>query len=127
MSRNFAEIEEALHGDKALLEHTHLLSISFDPAYDSPAVLRSYGGAYTGRYTKENFDHWEFAAPSTKDLGAMEQYFNIGVTPGDNKTLNHSLSTVLMAPDGRIFNWYPGNDWKTKDVIADMRVASKGI
>lgn len=130
MSRNFAEIEETLRGDKALLDHTHLLSISFDPAYDSPSVLRSYGGAYTGRYTKENFDHWEFAAPPTKDpkdLSAMEQYFNIGVTPGDSKTLNHSLSTVLMAPDGRIFNWYPGNDWKPSDVVADIRVATKGM
>jgi protein SCO1 len=121
MSRNFADIDKALAADPALYNQTHLLSISFDPAYDTPKVLRSYGGAYTGRYTNETFTHWDFAAPSAKDLPALTQFFNVGVTPGDSKTLTHSLSTVLIGKDGKIVDWYPTNDWKPADVLAAIK------
>jgi protein SCO1 len=121
MSRNFADIDKALAADPVLYNQTHLLSISFDPAYDTPRVLRSYGGAYTGRYTNEKFTHWDFAAPSAKDLPALTQFFNVGVTPGDSKTLTHSLSTVLIGKDGKIIDWYPTNDWKPADVLAAIK------
>jgi protein SCO1 len=121
MSRNFADIDHALSADPTLYNQTHLLSISFDPAYDTPKVLRSYGGAYTGNYTNEKFLHWDFAAPTEKDLPAVTQYFNVGVTPGDSKSLTHSLSTILIGKDGKIIAWYPTNDWKPDDVVATIR------
>ncbi len=121
MSRNFADIDKALAADPALYDQTHLLSISFDPKYDTPKVLRSYGEAYTGRYTKETFTHWDFAAPTEKDLVTIDQFFDVGVTPGDAKTLTHSLSTVLIGKDGKIIDWYPTNDWEPKDVLAQIK------
>jgi protein SCO1/2 len=124
MSRNFAEVDKALAADPALYQQTHLLSISFDPKYDTPKVLRSYGGAYTGLYTKEKFLHWDFAAPTEKELPALTQYFDVGVTPGANKTLSHSLSTVLVGKDGKIIAWYPNNEWKPADVVAQMKQAT---
>ena len=124
MSRNFAEIDKALAADPALYGRTHLLSISFDPGYDTPKVLRSYGGAYTGQYTKETFKHWDFAAPSEADLAAVTQFFNVGVTPGDSRSLNHSLSTVLIGKDGTVAAWFPTNDWKIDDVVAQIKRAA---
>jgi len=124
MSRNFAEIDHALAADPAVYDKTHLLSISFDPAYDTPKVLRSYGGAYTGEYTKEKFRHWDFAAPPEKELPAITQYFDLGVTPGESKTLVHSLSTVLIGKDGKVIAWYPTNEWKPVDVAAQMKQAA---
>jgi protein SCO1/2 len=121
MSRNFAGIDKALAADPSLYRQTHLLSISFDPSYDTPKVLRSYGGAYTGNFTNEKFLHWDFAAPTEKDLPALTQFFNVGVTPGDSKSLTHSLSTVLIGKDGRIIAWYPTNDWDPKDVLAQIK------
>jgi protein SCO1/2 len=124
MSRNFAEIDKSLAADPALFGETHLLSISFDPAYDTPAVLRSYGGAYTGNYTKETFKHWDFAAPPEKNLPAVTQFFGVGVTPGENKTLNHSLSTAVIGKDGKIATWYPTNDWTPEEVVAAVKKAA---
>ncbi len=124
MSRNFADIDKSLAADPALYDRTHLLSISFDPAYDTPKVLRSYGGAYTGNYTKETFTHWDFAAPSEKDLPAVTQFFNVGVTGTDPKTITHSLSTILIGKDGKIAAWYPTNDWDPKEVIAQIKKAA---
>jgi protein SCO1/2 len=124
MSRNFAQIDETLAADPAVYAKTHLLSISFDPSYDKPDVLRSYGGAYTGRYTKEKFAHWDFAAPSEKDLAKVTEFFNVGVTPGENKTLTHSLSTLLVGKDGKVVAWYPTNDWKVQDVVEAIKKAA---
>lgn len=124
MSHNFADIDKALASDPKLYGETHLLSISFDPAYDTPQVLRSYGGAYTGRFTNETFQHWDFAAPPTDELASVTQYFDVGVTPGDAKSLTHSLSTVLIGKDGKVVAWYPSNDWQPSDVLAKLKEAA---
>jgi protein SCO1/2 len=124
MSRNFAQIDQQLASDPKLYKETHLLSVSFDPSYDTPKVLRSYGGAYTGKYSKETFDHWEFAAPSEKELPKMEQYFDVGVTPGEKGTLQHSLATVIIGKDGKVIAFYPTNDWSVADVLAQVKQAA---
>ncbi len=121
MSRNFAEIDQQLQKDPQLYAKTHLLSVSFDPQYDTPAVLRSYGEAYTGQYTKETFAHWDFAAPTEKELPQVLRFFDIGATPEKDKTITHSLSTLVIGPDGKIFKWYPGNEWTPDQVMQDVR------
>lgn len=120
MSRNFAEIDKQLQKNPKLYAKTHLLSISFDPKYDTPKVLRSYGGAYTGRYTQETFGHWDFAAPTEKELPQVLQFFDVGATPETDRSITHSLSTVVIAPDGKLYKWYPGNDWTVEQVMADV-------
>ncbi len=125
MSRNFATIDEALAKNPKLYGETHLLSISFDPAYDTPQVLRSYGGAYTGRFTKETFAHWDFAAPSEKELPEVAQFFGVGITPGESGSLYHSLSTALIDRKGRILVWYPTNEWTPDQMLAEIQKAAK--
>ncbi len=124
MSRNFAEIDKQLAADPKLYKKTHLLSISFDPAYDTPAVLKSYGEAYTGRFTKETFGHWDFAAPPQDELQKVLSFFDVGATPGENKTITHSLSTVVVGPDGKVVAWYPTNDWAPGAVLGDLEKAA---
>lgn len=124
MSRNFAQIDKALAEDKTLYAKTHLISVSFDPAYDTPKVLKSYGEAYTGKYVNETFQHWDFAAPPVAELPRMEQYFDVGVTPGENGTLQHSLSTAVIGKDGKIVAFWPTNDWTVADVLAKIKAAS---
>jgi protein SCO1/2 len=124
MSSNFAEVDKALAADPALYPRTHLLSISFDPTYDTPKVLRSYGQAYISHLRKDDFAHWDFAAPRENDLAAVTQFFNVGVTPGEGQSFNHSLSTVLVGKDGKIAAWYPTNDWKPSEMIGQIKLAA---
>ena len=124
MSRNFAQIDQQLAADPKLYQDTHLLSVSFDPTYDTPKVLKSYGGAYTGKYSKETFGHWEFAAPSEKELPKMEQFFDVGVTAGEKGTLQHSLATVVIGKDGKVIAFYPTNDWSVATVLEQVKQAA---
>jgi hypothetical protein len=46
MSRNFAAIDHALSADPSLYNQTHLLSVSFDPAYAPGTLLRRSFATY---------------------------------------------------------------------------------
>ena len=123
MSRNFAALDKLLAAEPDLYRQSHLLTITFDPAYDTPAVLRSYGGAYTGRYTQETFAHWDFAAPSQAELPSVLRFFDLGATEEKDRTITHSLSTVVISPGGKVLKWYPTNDWSPEQVLSDVKSA----
>jgi protein SCO1 len=49
------------------------------------------------------------------------KFFDVGVTPEKDKTITHSLSTVVIGPDGKVFAWYPTNDWTPDQVLTDVK------
>ena len=114
---NFAAINKDLEKNPAAYAKTHLLSISFDPKHDTPPVLRSYGAAYTERYMKEDFKHWEFASAPQDEMKRLADFFGVFYEE-DGDRITHSLSTAIIAPDGKISAWYPGNSWKPEEVLA---------
>jgi len=120
MSNNFAAIEKELQTDAALYEKTHLLSISFDPAYDTPKVLKSYGAAHTGNFNKETFKHWEFATAKPEQIKEIAQFFGLTYMQESDQIV-HSLKTAIITPDGRLYKLYSGNDWKPEEVLSDLR------
>jgi len=117
---NFAAIEKELERKPAAYDETHLLSISFDSKHDTPPVLRSYGAAYTERYTKEDFKHWEFASAPESEMKRLADFFGVFYEE-DGDRITHSLSTTVIGPDGKISAWYPGNSWKPEEVLAAVR------
>jgi protein SCO1/2 len=120
MSSNFAGIDRELEKDAALYRKTHLVSVSFDPAYDTPKVLRSYGAAQTGNYDKETFSHWEFMTGDAEEVKRVAQFFGLTFLPQKDQIV-HSLQTALIAPDGKLSKLYSGNEWKPADVLRDLK------
>lgn len=124
MSSNFAAIDQELQKTPELYEKTHLLSISFDPAYDTPKVLRSYGAAYTGKYADENFAHWEFASGSADEVKGIAKFFGLRYfqdTPSGTEQVIHSLRTAIIGPDGKVVKVYRGNEWKPEEILKDIQ------
>jgi protein SCO1/2 len=120
MSNNFAQIDRQLQQDPAVYARTHLLSISIDPQFDTPQVLRSYGAAHTERYEHETFTHWEFASgDQVKDLA---QFFGLRYFD-ENDQIIHGLKTVIIKPDGTVAKVYTGNEWKPEDVANELKRA----
>lgn len=122
MSNNFGEVDRELGQDPELYAKTHLLSISIDPEYDTPKVLRSYGAAHTGRYQKETFAHWEFAAGTKDQVKDIAGYFGLRYYP-DKDEIIHGLRTVIINPDGKVAKIFTGNDWKPEEAVAEMKNA----
>jgi protein SCO1 len=124
MSTNFAAIDKELQKSPDIYAKTHLLSVSFDPAYDTPKVLRSYGAAHTGNYSAETFKHWEFATAKPEQLKELAQFF--GLTYYEEKDqIIHSLRTAVITPEGRIHKIYHGNDWRPEEVTRDLQALLK--
>ena len=120
MSNNFAQVDRQLQQNPEVYARTHLLSISIDPKYDTPTVLRSYGAAHTERYENETFAHWEFASgDEVKDLA---QFFGLRYFT-ENDQIMHGLKTVIVAPDGKVAKIYSDNTWKPEDVANELKRA----
>ena len=120
MSNNFAQIDRALGQDPEMYGKTHLLSVSIDPTYDTPEVLRSYGAAHTERYENETFAHWEFAGGTSQQVKDIAQYFGLTYFPEKDQII-HGLRTVIVRPDGRVAKIYTGNDWKPEEVVEEIK------
>lgn len=123
VSHEFAAIDRATRADEARYGKTHLLSVSFDPAHDTPAVLRSYGFSCAGSKDPSLFKHWEFAAIPQNQLPQFADYFALTYKEEDG-LITHSLSTAVISPDGKIFKWYHGADWQASDLLEDVAAAS---
>jgi protein SCO1/2 len=119
MNTNFSLIEESLRKNPQAFASTHLLSISFDSKNDTPHVLRTYGQGYLKSSGDKAFDHWEFVVTSVEEMAEMGKFFGL-VVKEDQGQIVHSMSTAIIGPDGKIFKWYHGNDWKTADVLNDL-------
>jgi protein SCO1 len=116
----FAELNRRMLASPETSRRTHLLSISFDPAHDTPAVLRKYGAAYVEGSPDPKFDHWEFAVPAKEDvLQRMAKFFGLTYEP-ESGLITHSLSTTVISPDGHVFRWYHGSEWKPDDLMRDV-------
>lgn len=115
MSKRFATLQPTLRerfGDQA-----HLLSISFDPATDTPAVLREYAAEHTDR-----LDTWTFATGDTTQVNRATSLFQVYTEP-QNDEITHNLVTAVVGPEGTVRRLFRGNDWTPEDVTQTVERA----
>jgi protein SCO1 len=122
MNENFRAVQKLLQGTPEATQHVVFLSITFDPEHDTPAVLKHYASIYKKSAPGEKPFEWQFAAPSEKDLPALAQFFGLVYQP-EQAQIVHSLSTTLIGPDGKVLDWYSGNDWNPSDVAQALQSA----
>jgi protein SCO1 len=124
MSNNFAEINRELQKTPELASKTHMLSISIEPSYDKPEVLRSYGEKYLGKGSTDGFKQWEFISGTDEDTKRIAEFFGLTYAPNGNQII-HSLRTAIIDPDGKVYKLYKGNEWKPADVVQDLKFLLK--
>jgi protein SCO1/2 len=124
MSNNFATVDQELQKQPDVYAKTHLLTVSFDPEYDTAKVMRSYGASHTGRYSDEKFDHWEFTTGSADEVKRIAEFFGLRYfkdsSTGEEQVM-HSLRTAVIDPNGRLVKLYRGNEWKPSELAEDLR------
>ena len=113
MSRNFAELQRRLN--KELPGKYHLLSISMDPDFDRPEVLKVYAARYDA-----NEKDWSFATGSAGQIsfvaGLAGLYYE-----RENGLIAHDFRTALIAPDGRLVHLWKSNVWTPYEVQRALR------
>ena len=119
MSNNFSKIREDLLTRPELKNKTRLLSITVDPDFDKPSVLREYGLRYAGSDKDAVFKKWEFATGTPEQIKAVAQFFGLNYWPEKGQII-HGLRTAIIAPDGRVFKIYRGNEWKPSEIVEQL-------
>lgn len=119
LSSLFASVNRELAKSPKEYERAQLLSVSIDPKYDTPPILRKYGLAYLNEDPK-GFAHWQFTAPSAENLRKLADAFGLLYEEDDNQ-ISHTMSTVLIGPDGKLAKTWITSDWTVAEAITTIQ------
>jgi protein SCO1/2 len=119
MSDHFARLQKALKQDKTIAGQWHLVTISFDPKFDTPAVLASYAGSYTA-----DLSTWDFATDSLSTITKLTDGFGLSFA-AEEGLITHNLRTVVIDKNGAINEIVKGNEWTVDEIEKTMRSLMK--
>ena len=124
MSTNFSDLARQVNADAALKDKIRLLSISFDPANDTPEKLRSYGLGYMGKGATE-IGVWKLAVGSDAEVRKIADFFGLRyeVDQNDRTKINHSLITAVIGPDGKVTKIFAGNEWTPAQLLKELEAS----
>jgi len=116
-------VQNQLLKDPAIADEVRLLSVSFDPQHDTPAVLADYAS----RLVAPGFD-WQFLttagdAQLTPILVAYDQWVQKDYAPDGRYlgSMSHILRVYLIDPQRRIRNIYSTSYLHADTVMSDIR------
>jgi len=115
VTTRFKELQAILARDRSGPSPTRLLSITLDPVFDTPDVLRTYA-----RGIGADRDRWHFAGGNPREVERLSRAFAVHVEQ-NGVLLDHTLATALIDAGGRVVEIWRGNGWKASDVLAALR------
>jgi protein SCO1/2 len=106
---------------EAGVANLELVSITLDPEYDTPGVLREF--ATTRGIDTSNFSLLTGPEGAIKDL--LKQFGVMAELDGDAKTevplIKHTLATLLINEQGKIAWRADGSQWKPSEFVGKMK------
>jgi protein SCO1/2 len=117
MDRHFSKIQNAVKSDPALKD-VRLLSVSFDPITDTPAVLKKHANDLGADPSV-----WTFVTGERDEIDRFGRRFGISVTREENaaRDITHNLRTAIVGPGGALVKAYTGNEWMPEQLLADLK------
>jgi protein SCO1/2 len=120
MDRNFKSVQTSALADSGLRDRVALLSITFDPAFDTPAVLAAHA-----RQLGADPRMWHFATGEQKDLDAFASRLGILIIrePSNPADITHGLRSAVIDSSGRVQTLLSGADWDPAELLTALRQA----
>jgi protein SCO1/2 len=117
-THRMAQVEQALKG-KGLLDgdRVRLLSITLDPARDTPEVLRGYMRLY-------DLDgaHWSFLTGPPAQVAGVIKAWGMWARPAANGQLDHPSRIYLVDTRGRVREIYNLDFLRVPWLVEDVRL-----
>ena len=121
MSKNYSAVEKQLAALPNAPTNWHLLTISFDPHFDTPEVLRNYA-----RQFRQDPGRWSFLTGAMIDIDAITEQFELPVVK-QGANWEHKLRTAIIDVNGRIQKIFLGNQWTAGELVPEIvKAASVG-
>jgi protein SCO1/2 len=114
MDRHFKAVQDKVLADPQLRERVALLSISFDPGFDTPPVLAAHA-AQAGADARV----WQFLTGEPDAIAAFASRFGTSIIRegSDSADITHNLRTAVIASDGTLVAVLKGADWAPADLM----------
>jgi protein SCO1/2 len=114
MSNNFGEAQKKLLAMPNAPTNWHLLTISFDPEFDTPVILKAYAQRFGAdpRY-------WNFLTGDLIDITAISEQFG-QMFWREEGALSHNLRTVVVDASGRVQKTLEGNKWTGEELVEEL-------
>jgi protein SCO1/2 len=117
LDRRFAAMQKPL-AENAAMQDVRLVSVSFDPATDTPPVLKAHA-----RRLNADPERWTFLTGDRDDVDRFAARFGVQVSRAlnDARDITHNLRTVIIDKDGKLLKVYTGNDWTPEQILGDLK------
>jgi protein SCO1/2 len=113
-TNRMASLQDIASNEMAL-ENLQFVTITFDPEFDSPGVLREYAKGYG--IASDNF----YLMTSTQEVvDDLLRQFGI-LTMEEDGTINHTMATFLIDANGRVSFRKEGASWTTNEFMEAAR------
>jgi protein SCO1/2 len=116
MDRNFVALQERIKATPSL-KSVHLVTVSFDPVTDTPAVLKAHAKTLGADPAV-----WTFLTGDRDELDRFAMRFGVSLSRNltDATDITHNLRTVIIDPEGRLLKTYTGNAWTIEEITGDL-------
>ena len=120
MSSNFEDAQRQLLAANSTNNPANwqLLTITFDPEFDSPAILKAYAERY-----RADPKHWSFLTGDPVEISAIAAQFGERFWKEEG-ALNHNLRTVIIDASGKVQQILQGNLWSADDLVSELKTAA---
>ncbi len=118
LSRNFAEAAQKLRALPEAPTNWHFLSVSFDPAFDTPGVLAAYARSY-----HSDPQHWSFITGAPDKIAELAQASDVTATP-DGNFYNHNFRTLIINANGELQMSFPVSGNLSDAIVTEILKAA---
>ena len=120
IDRHFAAVQEQVRSSSDLQGRVHLVSVTLDPDYDTPAVLLRHAGRL-----KADPAVWSLLTGSREQIETFASQFGVSVVRENAQPseLVHNLRTAVIDGNGRLVTMLSGGEWEPAALIAEIRNA----
>jgi protein SCO1/2 len=120
LERHFKAVQTVVLDDRDLRGRVRLLTVSFDPAHDQPAVL-----AARAKQMEADPAVWSYLTGERDEIGKFAAVFGVSIVPpaGETQEIVHNLRTAVIDPEGRLTAILRGSEWAPAELIAELRKA----
>jgi len=101
--------------------HVKFLSITLDPEFDTPGVLKSYARAYD--LNEQNFRLGTATKAAIDDLNRQFGIFRKNI---EDLPLDHTMRTMIINSKRQIIYQFPGSHWSAEDFLARLPEGVEG-
>jgi protein SCO1 len=97
-----------------------LLTLSFDPGFDTPGVLKVFGENHGYDPT-----HWTLATGDISELTGLGEQFGLTFWQDGSGSISHNLRVAVINASGRLQKVFTGNSWTAEDLQAEIVKATQ--